>query len=311
MSRLNRSVSVRICNAQAESRGGSASAVVVSSLSSLHRPSLEASFMRLGSLTLSSTMSDLFFLSLHIELPALASFLVMESYLTTRAQEWTAKLPKNPPLWINRDDGFFLDFKEDDKLPLTYVGHLATPGNGVVVDSCECTNLEQPLVAVKIMKTSSRPETIERLNNEVRIVRLMNHYHSIRAIGSYTHNDFLGIITQPVATCDLQEYLFEDSTRTRKMVVTYGARQKYLPRQMGCLAYGLKYIHEQKSEPSSDYSSDDGRIRHRDIKPSNILLDGKRVLFADYGLSKVYTDTRTGTSGSSLKTQMVTTDLVK
>ena len=255
-------------------------------------------------------MSDLSFLSLHIELPAPASFVVMESYLTTRAHEWTAKLPKNPPLWINRGDGFFLDFEEDDKPPLTYVGHLATPGNGVVVDSCECTNLEHP-VAVKSMKTFSRLETIEKMNNEVKILRVMNHYHSIRAIGSYTHNDSLGIITQPVAACDLQEYLFEESTRTRKMVAKHGARPEYLPRQMGCLAYGLKYIHEQKIQSSSDYSSDDGRIRHRDIKPSNILLDGKRVLFADYGLSKFYTDTKTGTSGSSLKTPMVTADLVK
>ena len=238
----------------------------------------------------------------------------MEPHLTTRAQEWSATLPENPPLWIDRGNVFFLSFEEHEQPPLRYIEPLATQLNGTGVDRCECTNTGQQ-VAVKVMTTHSRKTTIERLNQEVKILQLIDHYHSIRAIGSYTHKDRLGIITVPVAACDLQGYLFEDDAlATKKMLENYGPRAKFLPRLMGCLAYGLKYIHEQKGQPSSDHSPDhsteEAKIRHRDIKPSNILLDGQRVLFADFGLSKVYTDTQTGTTGSSAKTPMVKSDLV-
>ena len=251
-------------------------------------------------------------LSLHIELSARLSFVTMEPFLTTRSQEWSAKLPEKLPLWIDRGNGFFLSFDEHEKPPLKYLSHLGNP-QGVIVDRCQCTNTGQ-FVAVKIMKTYSRKTTIEKLNKEVKILRLIDHYHSIRAIGSYTHEDSLGILTVPVADCDLHEYLFEDTGPTRKLLNKYGPRPIFLPRLMGCLAYGLKYIHEQKNQPSSDHPSDhsteEHKIRHRDIKPSNILLHERRVLFADFGLSKVYTDTQTGTSGSSPKTQMVRSDLV-
>jgi len=70
---------------------------------------------------------------------------------------------------------------------------------------------------------------------------------------------------------------------------------------MGCLAHGLQYIHERKGATLKDGA----QVRHRDIKPSNILLHGYRVLFADFGISKVYTDATTGTSGESSKTMPV------
>ena len=226
----------------------------------------------------------------------------MAASLTTRAREWSDAMPKEPPAWIDRGDGFYVEFKKGEKPPLQYVDNIASPGNGVTVDQYICTKTDQS-VAIKFMTTSSRRTTIDRLNKEVEILRLLSHYHCIRALGSFTAGDRLGIITQPVATCDLRDYLFEDeSEKTKKMLEEYDPPSTFLPRLMGCLAHGLQYIHQ----PRGEVSSSGAQVRHRDIKPSNILLNGRRVLFADFGLSKVYSDTQTGTSGSSPKTKLVT-----
>lgn len=210
-------------------------------------------------------------------------------------------MPETPPRWIDRDDGFYVKFGENESPPLRYVENIASPGNGVIVDQYECTRTKEQ-VAIKFMRTSSRKATIDELNKEVKILRLIRHYHCIQALGSYTHRDRLGIITRPAAACDLTDYLFEyNSSKTQRMVLEYGIGSDLLPRLMGCLAHGLQYIHEQKGVTSTSGA----QVRHRDIKPSNILLDGYRVVFADFGISKVYTATQTGTSGPSSKTTMV------
>jgi len=210
-------------------------------------------------------------------------------------------MPETPPQWINRDDGFFLEFEANEEPPLRPVDLMAAPGTGVIVNQCECTNTNQ-LVAIKSMETFSRETTIDKLNDEVKILRLLKHYHSIRVLGSYTHRDKLNIITQPAAALDLREYLFEDrSMKTKRMVNSYGPRSEFLPRLMGCLAHGLQYIHKRKGPTLASGA----QVRHRDIKPSNILLHERRVLYADFGISKVYTATQTGTSGPSFKTTMV------
>lgn len=216
-------------------------------------------------------------------------------------------MPERPLSWTDLGDGFYVVFKEEETPPLHYVNHVAIPGSGVVVDEYKCTKLKDP-VAIKFMDTSLGKSIVERLNKEVKILRLMKHYHSIRAIGSYTQGDRLGILTQPVAECDLRDYLFfKNSEKIKRMVRKHGARPAFLPRVMGCLAHGLQYVHERKGENLSQGT----QVRHRDIKPANILLYGQRALFADFGISKIYTDTQTGTTGpSDSMTVMVTSESV-
>jgi len=227
----------------------------------------------------------------------------MASCLTTRAQIWSDSMPETPPPWIDRGDGFNLEFGEDEERPLRWMNNMASPGNDVIVDQYECTKNKQR-VAIKSMKTFSTPATINTLNKEVRILRRLKHYHSIRALGSYTHQDRLYIITQPAALCDLREYLVEDnSTKTQKLIKSYGPRSDFLPRLMGCLAHGLQYIHGRKGATSTSGA----QVRHRDIKPTNILLDGGRVVFADFGISREYTLTQTGTTGPSYEITMMVT----
>jgi serine/threonine protein kinase len=68
----------------------------------------------------------------------------------------------------------------------------------------------------------------------------------------------------PVADCNLFEYYTQASTSSDKLSL--------LRSFFGCLAHGLRYLHDVK-------------IRHRDIKPQNILVQAERVLLTDFGIS--------------------------
>ena len=210
-------------------------------------------------------------------------------FLTTRTKQWNDNSSPTPPKWTTQDDNFDLEFGEaDGAVPLEYQDQL-----GDSVNKMRCKETEE-IVAVKLLQTFNNLKTEGELKNEVNILRALNHYHCIRVLGSYRYRDWFGIVTQPVAQCDLKQYLSEDYGWGVKCVESAcGPRASFLPRIMGCLAYTLHYIH------------DDPQVRHRDIKPENILLDGKRVLFADFGLSKLYTETQSGSSGTSRKTPMV------
>lgn len=210
------------------------------------------------------------------------------AFLTTKTAQWNRCMPPNPPRWTTRGDGFDLEFGEEEVVPLAHIKHLADN-----VDSCRCTQTDK-VVAVKRLPTYSNNNDNEKLKNEVKVLRDLKHYHCIQVLGCFSKDDWFNIVTQPAADCDLKEYLsWEKSKKVEKLEPICGSRATFLPRIMGCLAYTLYYIHK---EP---------RVRHRDIKPENILLEGSRILFADFGLSKVFTETQSGSSGTSAKTIMV------
>ncbi len=204
-------------------------------------------------------------------------------------------MPREALEWTDRGDGFNVVYGEGETPPLDRVNTLAAASHGGSVEEWCCKG-SQRIVALKRMETHGNKEDNEKLSYEVNILRQVKHYHSVRILGSYTHRDWFNIIMEPVALCDLRTYLmFDSSMKVRNMEHLCGPRMLFLPTIMGCLAHGLLYIHKETS------------VRHRDVKPANILLDGPRVLFADFGLSKTFTETHSGTSGPSDKTVMVKT----
>ncbi|KAF2120348.1 kinase-like domain-containing protein, partial [Lophiotrema nucula] len=73
---------------------------------------------------------------------------------------------------------------------------------------------------------------------------------------------YMGLLMTPIADMDLSTYLADAGPSNRAELRTF----------FGCLAQGLKFLHERN-------------VRHKDIKPSNVLIHQGSVLFTDFGLS--------------------------
>ena len=214
--------------------------------------------------------------------------------LITKSTDWSDKWLNDVPAWTDRGNGYATEYREDEKVPLEHRGIIASAGEGGCVEKCYCPKLDKE-VAVKKVMTNGNEETNDRLTKETDCLRKVRHYHCIQVLGSYIEGDWFNIVMDPVATCDLRTYLINESSshKIRNIEKLCGLRSMFLPTLMGCLALGLHYLHQKAS------------LRHRDIKPANILLNGRTVLFADFDLSKVFTETQSGTSGPSRKTLMV------
>ncbi|KAG9238839.1 kinase-like domain-containing protein [Amylocarpus encephaloides] len=91
--------------------------------------------------------------------------------------------------------------------------------------------------------------------------------HFISFVCGYTEEYHIGIIMQPVADFDMGKFL--DSFWIRKIVND----DELLAGFFGCLATALAYLHFEC------------KIRHKDIKPTNILIKGRNVMLADFGMS--------------------------
>lgn len=77
----------------------------------------------------------------------------------------------------------------------------------------------------------------------------------------------------PVADCNLQALYYAATEQTKCI----------LRSSIGCLSGAVNYLHSNK-------------IRHRDIKPANILVRGKDVYLADFGISLDWEDLSRGTT---------------
>ena len=121
-------------------------------------------------------------------------------------------------------------------------------------------------------ETGSDLEDVKVFQNELRVLRHVDHPHLVQLVGSYTASTCFGILTCPVAEQNLRVYL--ESVLDPD---SGSSRRNNLSRFFGCLSAALDYLHHNK-------------IRHRDIKPENILVEANNVLLCDFGYSKLWGD---------------------
>lgn len=217
-------------------------------------------------------------------------------HFTTRATHRADHLPNETNKWTDRGDGFNVELSQKELAEeLPWIGNIALGYRTSVVEH-DSPKLKRH-VAVKLVDSSGVNNGIRRnWKEEANNLRHLRHYHIVRALGSYTERNFCGIILEPVAPCNLKTYLWREKNDLEvieEMEKNHEMDTSHLPRIMGCLAHALSYIHQER------------RVRHCDIKPENILLEGTRAIFADFGLSKIITETHSGSSGPSSKTPMV------
>lgn len=97
-----------------------------------------------------------------------------------------------------------------------------------------------------------------QFENELKVLRRLDHKHLIELCGSYSDEENLVFLLQPVAQTDLQALL---AAHPKDIDLT--------PFH-GCLAAGVSWLHAND-------------IRHRDIKPANILVHRNGVRICDFG----------------------------
>ncbi|KAI9779692.1 MAG: hypothetical protein M1839_007190 [Geoglossum umbratile] len=167
--------------------------------------------------------------------------------------------------------------KDYEFLPLLGRGSLGQGGFGIVEKVEDI--FSNKVYARKCIK-SVRGDVIRALRNEIDNLRKLDqHDHIIELVSTYTRGAELGLLLQPVADCNLREFLTRLSDRH--------GREWLLNRMYGCLSVALAFLHVNG-------------IRHKDVKPENILVcfnKGYNVLLSDFGLSRDF-----GVEGASAST---------
>lgn len=111
-------------------------------------------------------------------------------------------------------------------------------------------------------------KALKSFKNEIDNMKRLQHRHLIRYVGSYTDPKYIGIVMEPIAEMDLQNFL----TKRSFHVSEYDCiRQAF-----GCLCAALIYLNEQK-------------CRHKDIKPKNILVRQGSMYITDFSLARDWT----------------------
>ena len=154
--------------------------------------------------------------------------------------------------------------------PLTY-SKLGSLGQGprAIVDEVRIEGYKSSVARKVIYDTSFH--TQQKAHREATIMaslRSLKHPHTTHLIASYEESSSMILLMQPVAECNLLQYLSACSEQPPS---------KEMWNWFSCLSSGLSQIHGLG-------------ILHRDIKPSNILVKNGGVLYSDFGSSSFVAD---------------------
>lgn len=129
---------------------------------------------------------------------------------------------------------------------------------------CVRKTIITPIEADAAARVSIKDSVKRKIVQEAKILHYARHHHVIRLIHTYfeigNERQIKFAVIMDRADGDLHEYLWPGRTPCWHW--------------FGCLVDVIHHIHILG-------------IRHRDIKPSNILIKGKNVLLADFGISQM------------------------
>jgi serine/threonine protein kinase len=203
-----------------------------------------------------------------------------------------------PPRWENwHDKGSHIDFSSHEQPQLQEVRYLGRGASAIVYET-RCKGIA---LACKKIYCRNRVEVNKyKSGAEIEILKKLEHHHIVKLIGTYTHQNVMGLLLWPVAVCDLatlfkdldglktpphdgrldsevEERFFKLGIQTESSSVAVRFAQRRLFQSFPCLTGAIAYLHSQK-------------IRHKDLKPSNVLLFDDNILLTDFGISTDFSD---------------------
>lgn len=177
---------------------------------------------------------------------------------------------------LDLENGQHCNYSLEEQRPFTVRSYIGSGSFGQVrVIESRATYKQYALKTIRrhIAFGTKSKEIMSIFKAEMKIMKLLQHRHIVRYIGSFTDRNDLGLLMSPVADCDLEVYL-DKAHKTPECHPT-------LRTFFGCLATALSYLHDKG-------------VKHRDIKPKNVLVHNASVLLTDFGISRDFLDTTTG-----------------
>jgi serine/threonine protein kinase len=141
------------------------------------------------------------------------------------------------------------------------------------------------------MKQSPSAGHVDRLRNEIQVLKRLSHPHLVTVIGSFEDRSYFGILISPVADTDLSAFLemrgdMGKSINEAREKLAYGGSvsiyNSVLMSFYGCLAEAFSFLHSKG-------------VRHGDIKPQILLIkmnpdnvppNHTSILLTDFGLAR-------------------------
>ena len=158
--------------------------------------------------------------------------------------------------------------RENTKFSGFSVAHIKDLGRGAfgTVDQVRLWPTGPSLARKSIRTSTKRKSKRKGPFHEIVIMRRMQHPNIVKIVAAYRERESINILMSPVADCNLKEFLSDPDRWPEK--------QPSLIRWFAPLASAMRHLHDRPFP-----------VTHHDIKPSNILLDGTRIVLADFGLS--------------------------
>lgn len=185
---------------------------------------------------------------------------------------------------LEREQRYHTYFHSSADVPVKKLGELGKGGYGLVdrvVSTISHKQYARKLIprGKNFKKDKAILKAFERELSSLK--KSGRHKHIVQLVGSYTEPKYVGILTSPVADCNLHEYL------TQHLDV---GKKSFLRGFFGCLTSALQFLHSNA-------------IRHKDIKPQNVLVKNEHVFLTDFGLSLDWSESNNSmTSGPTLST---------
>lgn len=165
---------------------------------------------------------------------------------------------------------------EEARLPYKHLRTLGIGGCSTVEEVEDVNTGDIYARKVFIPKRRNRARIKEIFENELKIIRSLEHHHMVKIFATYTTKVRLAILLTPVADEDDLDSYLEKLIHYQQQPELHAERidimTDVLKQSFGCLAAGLAYMHKS-------------RVRHKDIKTHNILIHQNRVLYTDFGIS--------------------------
>jgi serine/threonine protein kinase len=171
--------------------------------------------------------------------------------------------------------------------PVTGYLLISKIGQGGFGEVWKATGPSGSQVALKFVRLDGKAGALEIRALEV--LKDIRHTNLLATLGTWQQNGYL-IIGMELADCTLLDRFYEAKAQNLT-----GIPGLELLEYLAQAAKGIDFLN---TSGHSIVGQESGGIQHRDIKPQNLLLVGRIIKIADFGLARFLNHTVTGHTGS-------------